>query len=238
MRKMLNEEIKDRIYDKIQLEEGILGGPSDRPMGEIWDDHREAHAKAKESASELKNLLDLKVPGHGLTTDHLESNVDSHTDAIAKLSATKLSAAQEELVRKHAKRLGKATQKKQDLSAEHDDHPAFKATIGSALVHGVFGKSGSSLADIKKANKDASHDAMEQHSRESNVNSSTAHALRKAHGAQYDVSNPPSAGGERKYGVGDKLKHAAKSVGRGILNAALDTMRNPNPSGRTRRRTR
>ncbi len=237
---MLNEEIKSLVEDKMVLSEGDDG------MGAIWQKHAEAHKEAFHAAGRLHTFLSSRIHNHGLTHEYLSADPKAHEkvfDAIHKSGISMTKGERKELG-DHVNALKDAQAKREAAVEEHDDHPRFKASVGRAIIHGAFGKAGTSLSGKLNSKKDDSLTDMEHHSTLAMMDPSNrkAHALRRKHGADYAVSDPSPISGKKKQQQADDdepegfMQHAARRVGGAIKTAVLDTLRNPNNKGMRRRK--
>lgn len=226
---MLNEEIKSRLEEKISLVEGTAS-----TMGDIWKRHSDAHKAAYHAAGRLHTFLSARIHNHGITHEQLASDPDSHKAVFDKIhdNGVSMTMGERNALESHVNALKDAQNKREDATKEHDEHPKFKPSVGGAIVHGVFGKSKTTLSDALEKKRHASLNAMERHS-EIDENSREAHQLRAKHGAEYDTS--PASKKPTKHDDDEDdgfMKHMAKRTGNAILSAAMDTIRNPNTKRR------
>lgn len=229
---MLNEEIKNRIDDKLVLRE------ADESMSGIWKRHAEAHAEAFHAAGRLHTFLSTRIHDHGLSHEIIAADPDSHKEVFDKIHHHGVSMTMKEKreLEDHVNRLKDAQAKRDGAVQELKDHPRYKPTISGAIFHGAFGASKKSLSSALEDKKNEAINDMERHS-ELDPNSREAHALRRKHGADYEAK-PPAQKNQKEDSDDDDsgvIKRAASHVGSIIKNAALDTMRNPNTSRKGRR---
>ena len=235
-------------------EENITEGrQSSRNMGEIWRDHRDYHQAAKWYADKVHRFVSMRVPKHGLTHDELANDPNSddtvirtlhnHTDRRGVSALEKMTMSETKELEDHLDNLKHMQTKRDEHRDEHDEHDRFRPTIKRAIAHGLVGDSSKSLGEKMNQKRDASADAMEEHSDLRNENSDRAKELRKAHDAEYSridaaaEAKPSKVSSKRRESRSDDesehggegiIKRGVKAVGRTILNAAVDTLVNRN----------
>lgn len=226
------------------------GRQSSRNMGEIWRDHRDYHQAAKWYADKIHRFVSMRVPKHGLSHDEIANDPDSgdtvvkllhhHTDRRGVSALERMTMSETKELEDHLDNLKHVQQKRDEHRDEHDEHDRFRPTMKRAIAHGLVGSSSKTLGEKMAQKRDASADAMEEHSELRNENSTRAKELRKAHDAEYsrvdDAAQGTPSGGRKRRASDDEeehkpdglIKRGAKAVGRVVLNAAIDTLVNRN----------